>query len=145
MPAVYEHRLEVSPKEIDELKHVNNMSYFAWLQVAAWNHSTAQGWPPDRLTPMGLTWVLRSQAIEYLKPAFAGDAILVRTWVAEMKKTRTRREFRVHRGPDRALIASAHMVYAMVDLSHRKPAAIPSELAEAFVIVSGEDGEVPRT
>ena len=145
MPAVYEHRLEVGPGEIDELNHVNNMRYFAWLQTAAWDHSIAQGWPPDRLPKMGLAWVVRSQAIEYFKPAFAGDAILVRTWVADMKKTRTRREFRIHRGPDQELIASAHMVYALVDLSRGKPCAIPPELAEAFVIVSGQDGEAPRT
>ena len=141
MHGVFEHRLEVSPREIDELNHVNNMRYFAWLTAAAWKHSVAQGWPQERVTDLGLAWVLRSQAIEYLKPAIVGDAILVRTWVADMKKTRTRREFRVIRESDKALIATANMVYAMVGLSRGLPSAIPPELAEAFVIVSGE----PRT
>ena len=144
MDGIYEHSLVVGPKDIDELKHVNNMRYFSWLTAAAWKHSLAQGWPPERVTEKGLAWVLRSQAIEYLKPAFDGDAILVRTWVADMKKSRTRREFRVYLKTDRTLIATANMVYAMVGLADGKASAIPPELAESFVIVSGEDGETPR-
>lgn len=138
MPPVYEHHLEVGPGDLDELRHVNNLRYFSWMQAAAWEHSAAQGWTPDRMAKQGWAWVIRSQAIDYFRPAFAGDAIVVRTWVADMEKTRTRREFRIHRGEERTLIASARMVFAMVDLVRGKARSIPSELGDAFEVVSGE-------
>ena len=138
MPAVFEHALTVGPGDLDELRHVNNLRYFSWLQAAAWGHSAAQGWTPARMAERGWAWVIRSQAIDYFKPALDGDAIVVRTWVADMEKTRTRREFRVHRGEGRVLIASARMVFALVDPARGRVLAIPAELTDAFEIVSDE-------
>mgnify|MGYP003526290200 CR=1 FL=1 len=84
MPAVFEYQHQVTEAEIDGVGHVNNLAYLRWMQDAAVAHSAAQGWPAKAYYDLGQGWVVRSHFIEYLVPAFAGDEIVVRTWVAAM-------------------------------------------------------------
>jgi acyl-CoA thioester hydrolase len=115
--------------------HANNVVYIAWLQAAAVAHSAAQGWPGTRYHDLGQGWVVRSHAIEYLVPAFAGDHVVVETWVAAMKKVTSLRRYRIVRGGDAAVVAAAETNWAFVDLASGKPVRIPPAVGEAFVVV----------
>jgi acyl-CoA thioester hydrolase len=136
MPDIFFHPHLVAPAEIDELGHANNVVYVAWLQDAAVAHSAAQGWPGPRYRALGQGWVVRAHTIEYRQPAFAGDRIVVETWVAAMKKVTSLRRYRIVRGADHALLATAETQWAFVDLTTGKPVRIPPEVAAAFVVVS---------
>ena len=105
MPAIYEHIHLVRPDEIDELDHVNNIEYIRWMQIAATRHSDAQGWTTDDYRRLGLCWVVRSHFVEYLQPAFAGEQIVIRTWVCDMKKVTSARRFEISRPSDSKLSA----------------------------------------
>ena len=135
MPDIYSHPHIVLPGEIDDLGHANNVFYIAWMQTAAVAHSIALGWPGERYRQIGLGWVVRSHAIEYLQPAFAGDHLIVETWVATMKKVSSLRRYRITRHGDGQLLATAETNWAFVDLATGKPARIPPEVAAAFVVV----------
>jgi acyl-CoA thioester hydrolase len=100
MPAVYEHRHRVLDREMDTVGHVNNLEYLKWLQDAALAHSAAQGWPADAYRSAGHGWVVRSHYIEYLVPAFADDDIVVRTWIADMKRVTSLRRYEIIRPTD---------------------------------------------
>src|SRR5438046_2800579 len=117
MSAIYEHRLIVTPEEIDRLGHVNNLAYMAWMQDAALAHSAAQGWPPERYEQFGAGWVVRSHEIKYLQSAYSNDAIVVRTWVADMKKVSSTRRYKVVRASDNVLLAAAATEWAFVDFA----------------------------
>ena len=140
MPDIFFHSHIVQADEIDTLGHANNVVYIAWLQAAAVAHSDAQGWPGSRYRELGQGWVVRSHAIEYLLPAFAGDHVAVETWVATMKKVTSLRRYRIVRGGDGALLATAETNWAFVDLTTGKPVRIPPEVAEAFVVVQRRSG-----
>ena len=135
MPAVFFHPHVVQADEIDDLGHANNVVYVAWLQTAAVGHSAAQGWPGPRYRELGQGWVVRSHAIEYLLPAFAGDHVVVETWVSSMRKVTSLRRYRIVRGGDGALLATAETNWAFVDLTTGKPTRIPADVAAAFVVV----------
>ena len=135
MPEIYFHNHIVAPSEIDELGHANNVFYIAWLQDAAMAHSAALGWPGRRYNQLGLGWVVRSHAIEYLLPAFAGDQIAIETWVATMKKVSSLRRYRIVRQGDGQLLATAETNWAFVDFASGKPARIPPEIIAAFPVV----------
>ena len=139
MPAVYELELIVPAAEIDPLGHVNNITYLKWMQRVALDHSAAQGWPHEAYVRLGAGWVVRSHSIEYLQPAYQGDIVVVRTWVATMKKATSRREYQiVRRSKDAApevLLAAAATEWAFVDFSTKLPRRIAPEVAEAFVVV----------
>jgi acyl-CoA thioester hydrolase len=135
MPAIFEYPHTVTGEEIDELGHASNIAFVAWMQAAAVAHSAAQGWPGERYKGLGKGWVVRSHAIEYLQPAFAGERIVVQTWVADMKKVTSLRRYRVFRQADQALLAKAETNWAFIDYSTGKPARIPADIAHSFQII----------
>ncbi len=138
MPDVFEFHHTVAGDEIDSLGHANNVAFVDWMQSAAAAHSSAQGWPGRRYQEIGKGWVVRSHRVEYLEPAYPGDPVVVRTWVAAMKKATSLRRYRILREPDGALLATAETLWAFIDYATHHPHRIPSEVVESFPIVTGE-------
>jgi acyl-CoA thioester hydrolase len=138
MPSIYDYRHTVADNEIDGLGHANNVAYVDWMQSAAVAHSKAQGWPGERYRRAGFGWVVRSHKIEYRRPVFAGERVIVRTWVATMKKATSLRRFRVLREADEALLATAETKWAFIDYTTGNLIRIPREVAESFQVVEGE-------
>jgi len=136
MTAVHEFRHTVRDEEIDGLGHANNVCFVEWMQSAAVSHTTALGWPGPRYRALGSGWVVRSHKIEYHQPAFAGDPIVVRTWVATMKKVSSLRRYEIVRPCDGALLATAETHWAFVDYATGSPTRIPPEVAGAFRCVA---------
>ena len=93
MPAIYDWKHVVSERDLDDLGHANNISYLKWMQSASLAHSAAQGWPIEAYRALGQGWVVRSHYIEYLTSALLGDEIVVRTWVANLKKVTSLRRY----------------------------------------------------
>lgn len=143
MPAVFEFRHCVTAQEIDLLGHANNVAYLEWMQAAALAHSAAQGWPPDRYQQRGCGWVVRSHAITYHQPALVGEEILIRTWVATMKRVTSLRRYRVLRSADGLLLANAHTDWAFVDYTSGRPQRVPPEIAQAFVVLEHDPEPLP--
>ena len=136
MPAIYEHHLTVRPEDIDRLGHVNNLAYMAWLLDAAVAHSAVQGWTAERYDQLGSVWVVRSHEIKYIEPAYAGQQIIVRTWVADMSKVSSMRRYRIERASDGALLCKAATRWAFVNSATGTLARVPSELVESFELVA---------
>ena len=135
MPKIYEHFHTVGDDEIDQLGHANNVAYVEWMQAAAVAHTAAQGWPGERYQQLGAGWVVRSHTIEYHRPALAGDRVVVRTWVATMKRVTSLRRYRIVRPTDGALLATAETKWAFVSYDTGRPERIPRRIAQAFEVV----------
>ena len=135
MPAVYIHRHTVRDDEIDELGHANNAAYVTGMQTAAVAHSTEQGWSTDRYRRAAFAWVARSHKIDYLQPAFAGDLLLVRTWVSDMQRVSSLRRYEIMREQDRQVLARAETRWAFIHWESRRPMRIPQEVSRDFTVV----------
>jgi len=135
MPAIFELQHCVTAEEIDGLGHVNNIEYMRWLQNAAVAHSAAQGWPMSAYHELGLGWVVRSHFIEYLVPAFAGDEIVVRTWIADMKRVTSMRRYEMIRPSDGKQLATAITNWVFVKFATLQPCRVPAEVINAFEVV----------
>lgn len=135
MPAIYEHPHQVTADEIDALNHANNLAYLGWTQAAALAHSAAQGWPAEAYHRLGHGWVVRSHRITYLQPALAGDDLVVRTWVATMKKASSTRRYDIVRRADSKTLASAATDWAFINFSTGLPARVPAEVSKSFELV----------
>jgi acyl-CoA thioester hydrolase len=136
MTEIFAYPHTVGNHEIDEQGHANNVAFVAWLQAAAIAHSAALGWTTQRYRELGKGWVVRSHAIEYLRPALAGEKIVVETHVADMKKVTSQRVYRVVRLADRELLAKAETNWAFVDYATGRPTRIPVEIAHAYLIAA---------
>ena len=139
MPDVYIHQHTVREDEIDGQGHVNNVVFVHWMQDAAVAHSSAQGWTPERYRDSGIGWVARSHFIEYRQPAYAGDEIIVRTWIGDLQRVSSRRHYRILRVGDDALLARAETNWAFLRLGDRKLIRIPPDVAEAFPVLGEKD------
>lgn len=132
--SIFEQRRSVVPADIDVNGHVNNLRYLEWILEAALGHSEAVGWTLARYQDLGAAWVVRSHTIEYLRPAFAGDQVVVRTWVSEMTRVSSRRKSHVLR-PDGTILARAETLWVFVSRRAHALDRVPPELVAAFPLV----------
>ena len=131
----YAHEHTVVPEEIDTLGHVNNLVYLRWTQEAAGAHSTALGWPAERYRELGAGWVVRRHEITYLRPAYAGEEVVVRTWIATLGKVTSLRRYRIVRPADGVDLAIAATDWAFIDYGRGTPSRVPPEWSEDFEIL----------
>lgn len=131
---MYRHSILISQDAIDENGHANNVEYLRWMQDAAVGHSDASG--GTRATKRaGASWVVRSHHIEYLQPAFAGDRIVVCTWVSDLRKASSLRKYLLLRESDRVVIARGETNWVFVESQSGRPIAIPKEVSSLFEVV----------
>ena len=140
MPRIFRQELIVSADAIDEFRHVNNQRYIAWMQEVATAHSAANGWPMERYLGIGAAWVVRSHFIEYLRPAFAGDALDIDTWASSLALREVTRKYRFRRADQ--LLARAETKWVYVDIKSGRPKRLPEELLASFVAVPDDDPEL---
>lgn len=130
------HRIEVSEASIDRLGHVNNVEYVRWMQDAATAHADALGCTAATRAA-GAAWMARRHQIEYLKPAFAGDRIEVRTWVADVRRAFSLRRYEFIRTGDDTLLARGETDWVYVDLASGRPRSVPQEIQAMFELDNG--------
>ncbi|HTN01106.1 acyl-CoA thioesterase [Planctellipticum variicoloris] len=135
MPAIFELRHRVRADEADELGHVSNLVYLKWMQSAAFGHSAARGWGMDEYRAINAGWVVRSHEIEYLRPAFPGDEVIVQTWIADLKKMTSLRRYQILRPHDNVRLAVAATNWAFIDFATHRLKRVPPEVAAAFVVI----------
>ena len=139
MPRIFVSAFAVPDSAIDGVGHVNNLEYIRWMQEAAIVHSAAQGWSRERYLETGTAWVVRSHTIEYLRPAFAGDALSLLTWVAGFRPRSSPRKYLVWRAGDQRVLAEAETLWVFVDRKSGRARSIPEELRAAFEVVPDGD------
>jgi acyl-CoA thioester hydrolase len=138
MPRVFRLSVTVPAEAVDVHGHANNLEYLRWMQEAAVQHSAAQGWPPERYLEAGESWFVRSHSIDYLRPAVAGEELLILTWVAGFESRRSPRRYWCVRASDHQLLAKAETMWIYVDLETGRAIPIREELKQDFEFVPDE-------
>jgi acyl-CoA thioester hydrolase len=133
MTVYFDYSHTVTEEDIDELGHAGNYHYIKWMQHAAVAHSSANGWPPQKYIELGAGWVVRSQKITYLKPAFEGDSVVIKTWVASARSASSVRCYEIVNDKGE-MLAQAETVWAFINYAKQKPTRIPDEVANCFEI-----------
>lgn len=133
------------PEAEDENQHVNNVEYVRLLQESAIAHTRQNGWTPEELRENGWTWIVRSHFIEYLQPALAGEQVTVETWVANFRKIRSLRRYRIVRVSDGVLLARAETDWVFLNFRTGRPVPIPPEVLNAYQVVPDEDSPLAKT
>jgi len=139
MNDVYSHTFTVPAASIDGNGHVNNLEYLRWMQEVATSHSEAQGWTAARYAETCTSWVIRSHAIEYLRPAFAGETLTVLTWIGGFKEQESPRHYLFWRERDRKLLAKACTVWVFVDAATGRARPILEAVRASFEVVDEQE------
>ncbi|TLM61817.1 MAG: acyl-CoA thioesterase [Deltaproteobacteria bacterium] len=126
-------------RDIDANGHVNNIVYVQWMQDVAVAHSDHAGCTAAT-TAAGCAWVARSHRIEYLRPAFAGDRILLQTWLVDAtRKSTSLRRYRMIRESDGTVLARGETLWVLIDSRTGRPRTIPPEIIGCFALVAPEE------
>jgi len=127
----YTYQHIVTAEEIDDLNHAGNYHYVKWMQFASIEHSTANGWSPQRYVDLGAGWVARTHRITYLQPAYEGESINVKTWVEKMRSAVSLRCYEISNA-NGEMLATAETDWAFVNYARKKPTRIPVEVSSCF-------------
>ena len=130
--------MTIPADSIDGNGHVNNVAYVQWMQEAAIRHFEALGGTPLMLEA-GATWVARSHKIEYLSPAFAGEQVEVRTWIANARRVRSLRKYEFVRPSDSRVLVKGETEWVYVDSRDGRPVTIPQHIVKLFELTSDKD------
>ncbi len=144
MRDVFVHTFTVPPAAIDVNGHVSNLEYLRWMQEVATMHSAACGWPLERYLKAKASWVIRSHAIEYLRPAFEGETLALATWIAGFRDEASPRRYLVWRARDREVLARAETLWVYVDARTGRAARIPDDFRREFAVITDENVALAR-
>jgi acyl-CoA thioester hydrolase len=131
LPEPFELAIQVAPADIDELGHVNNVTYLRWVQEAAVAHWRAVAPPADQAQ---LLWIVVRHEIDYRQPAYLGDQILATTWVGAASRIKFERHTAILRATDRSLLAKARTVWCPIDVGTGKPTSVSAEVRACFSV-----------
>ena len=125
--------IKVQPEHIDVLNHVNNVVYLGWVQDAAVSH-----WLLLAPTEMqeAMFWVVRRHEIEYLRPAFVDEELVVTTWIGREVDGLFERFTHISRASDGAAVVEVLTMWCPMDMSTgRRMREIPDTVREISSVV----------
>lgn len=128
-PKVYRQNTVVNKGHLDELNHVNNVQYLQWIQDVAKAH-WLEAARPEWLEKYA--WVALNHFIEYKKPAFLEDELLIQTHVHEFTGAKSHRFVRITNVKSGDLIVQSSTWWCMIDKETNKPARLPTEMLDSF-------------
>jgi acyl-CoA thioester hydrolase len=116
--------------DIDELGHVNNISYLKWVQDIATAHWRAVASPAHLAA---YVWVVTRHEIDYLKQTLPGETLTLTTWVGEPKGARFDRFVEI-RGQNGDLRARAVTSWALLVAATGQLVRVRPEVAAPFIV-----------
>jgi len=139
MPRLFNQPIRIADDVIDTNGHTNNLAYLAWMQEIAIAHAAACGWTLERHAQEGTSWFIRSHFIEYLRPAMAGDDLVLVTWVAGFAARSSPRRYIFWRPRDQRVIAKAETLWVYVQAATGRPLRVPASVQNAFEVIEDEE------
>lgn len=129
MNSIFTYAITVTPDDIDEMNHVNNVVYLRWVQDAAAAH-----W--DTRAPLGLktkyAWVVLRHEINYKNPAKLGDPVEAETWVSSCEGVRSVRHVKLSHAETGVLFAEAVTTWCLLDAVTKRPRRIDTDITSIF-------------
>ena len=111
---------QVQPREVDLTKKATIFTLGECILHAAGEDADQIGFGVRELQRKNMTWVLSRMAVEVYRFPEEYERYTIGTWVGEISRLMTTRNFVVHDADDRR-IAAASTCWAMIDMQSRLP------------------------
>jgi acyl-CoA thioester hydrolase len=132
MTRIYRRRFLERGYEMDASGRVHDSVFLHYVQQAAYEASSDAGYDIRKYNALGTVWVIRRQTIVYLAPLTYNDVVEATTWVSDMRRVRSHREYELRRVSDERLVALARADWVYIDAATQFPRRVPREAVEAF-------------
>lgn len=125
----FQHTITISPTDIDEMGHVNNVVYLRWVQEVAeahWKNSA-----PEELRTK-YAWVVLRHEIDYVNPAVLNDLLIGITWVDIPDGARSTRHVEIFNQTTNKLSAKAKTTWCLLSASTLRPKRVEVDITSIF-------------
>jgi acyl-CoA thioester hydrolase len=124
-------KITVTESHLDQMNHVNNVVYLAWVQEVSEGHWLALA------TPTMLEsyyWVALRHELDYKGQGFLGDEILLKTHLKVCGGVKSLRAVQIIRVADNQLLMESLTTWVLMSAATNKPARITEEMLAIFPI-----------
>ena len=129
---VGEYHFTIRPFEVDFRNKLTLPLLINYLLNVAGYHADARGFGMEKINKDNRSWVLSRIAIELYKYPINNDEIMIQTWVENVMKMFTLRNFAII-GKNNEIYGYAKTVWAMIDTETRKPVSLTDEKINSFI------------
>ncbi len=105
--------------------------------------SAAAGFDMDWYAANNRLWLIRQTDITYLRPLVYGDSVVVRSWVADFRRIRSRRMYELRLAGTGEKVAEAVTDWVYLNSQTNRPATIPHHVIDGF-FPEGPPEKAPR-
>ncbi len=117
----------------NEVNHVNNIEFIKWIDKASEIHLDTTGWTRPKLLDAQCMWFVARHEIDYRGEAFLDDALVLSTWVEDVRRVKSWRSTKIHALRDEpTLVCECRTLWVLVNLETKKPMPVPSSMAESL-------------
>ena len=125
---LFEQKHIVTPEEIDEYNHVNNVVYVQWMQNISDAHWKELS---KNVKNIDYVWFVIRHEVDYKSQAVLGDEVTLRTWVGKTEGIRSVRHFEMYRGE--TLLVKSQTTFCLLDANTKKPKRITKEVTNLLL------------
>jgi acyl-CoA thioester hydrolase len=144
MPVIHSESFRARYYECDAHGLLTNLTYLRWMQEAAFAASVAVGYDFAHYTDLGHVWLVRETDLDYLAPVRYADEIQIRTWVADFRRSHSRRRYDFIRASTGEVAARAATDWVYIDTQTLRPATVPGPMQLAFCPEGTTATDTPR-
>jgi len=123
---------KVMSYELDSWGHVNNAIYLNYLEKARNDFMTQKGLNFKKFSEWEVFPVLSRSIIEYKKPAFADDELIINGHISNYTAASFTLQYSITKKDTNIIIAEAETFHVFVNKKNR-PTRIPEEFMEKFI------------
>lgn len=132
----YLETVTVRAEDTDAMGHTNNVVYLGWLERVAWSHSRSLGMSIERYRELNAGCVARRHELDYLAATFAGEKLILGTWIDENDgRLGMWRGYQIIRPADGRTVMRGRTHWVCVDMTTGRPRRQPPEFIAAYVAV----------
>ena len=119
--------------DVDVFGELRTPVLLRFLWQAASDASTAVGYDLEWYERTGTLWIIRRTRLDWLAPVRYRDELTIRTWVSDIRRVRSQREYVVERAADGATVVRAATDWVYVDLARGALVQPPAALQQALM------------
>jgi len=126
-------RYRVQLYDVNAFGELHTAGFLRYMQQTASDASAAAGFDVEWYAQQGTIWLIRRTVLDCVLPVVYRDEIAVHTWVSDMRRVRSQREYELRRTGDDQLVARGWSDWVYVDTLRGKPVRAPEELQRGLM------------
>lgn len=131
----FDTEISVRPHEVDINGHVHQSVYFDYVLFARWDQmKRCYKMPMEEFFKRGYSWTTKSAHIEFKKPLFLGEMIIIRTWIEKIGQKSVKVCFQILKKKTEDVATEGNFLYVLINAKTGKAALIPEDMKEKYSV-----------